>query len=280
MKCYYHSSDMDGKCSGAIVYHVFKKTVPGIEMIGIDYKDKFDITAIKPNETLFIVDFSFKPEVMNEILKITDNITWLDHHRTAMEYVYDKTLEGTRSNDFSGCELTWKYLYPDHQMPRIVQMLGRYDVWDFSFFGAQLDHLQTGIRLYDNGPTSPNWDKWLSPYIGLDGLEAMIEQGALIIQYREKMWASLVKNHSFFTTFEGYKAICCNASGVNSKLFDSVKGDYDLMIPFVFDGTIWTVSLYTKKKDIDCSALAKKYGGGGHARAAGFMCRELPFKCE
>ena len=41
------------------------------------------------------------------------------------------------------------------------------------------------------------------------------------------------------------------------------------MIPFRFDGKEWSYSLYTTK-DIDCSALAKKYGGGGHKKAAGF----------
>ena len=35
---------------------------------------------------------------------------------------------------------------------------------------------------------------------------------------------------------------------------------------------------YIPKKNIDCSEIAKKYGGGGHKQAAGFQCKELPFK--
>jgi nanoRNase/pAp phosphatase (c-di-AMP/oligoRNAs hydrolase) len=60
-------------------------------------------------------------------------------------------------------------------------------------------------------------------------------------------------------------------------MFDTVEEDYDIMMPFVFDGKRWTVSLYTKKKDIDVSELAKKHGGGGHRQAAGFQCDQLPF---
>jgi nanoRNase/pAp phosphatase (c-di-AMP/oligoRNAs hydrolase) len=59
-------------------------------------------------------------------------------------------------------------------------------------------------------------------------------------------------------------------------LFDSIEEDYDIMIPFSFNGEEWNVSLYTKK-DIDVGKIAIKYGGGGHAKAAGFRCKELPF---
>ena len=38
------------------------------------------------------------------------------------------------------------------------------------------------------------------------------------------------------------------------------------------------VSLFTTKKDIDCSALAKKYGGGGHEQAAGFGADRIEIK--
>jgi nanoRNase/pAp phosphatase (c-di-AMP/oligoRNAs hydrolase) len=37
------------------------------------------------------------------------------------------------------------------------------------------------------------------------------------------------------------------------------------------------VSLYSTRDDIDCGAIAKTYGGGGHKGAAGFQCDTLPF---
>ena len=86
----------------------------------------------------------------------------------------------------------------------------------------------------------------------------------------------MVEIFSFWTKFEGYKVIACNIGMVSSQLFDSIKEDYDIMMPFVYDGKKWTVSLYTKK-DIDVSVIAKKYGGGGHKQASGFQCSILPF---
>jgi oligoribonuclease NrnB/cAMP/cGMP phosphodiesterase (DHH superfamily) len=271
MKCFYHR-DMDGKCAGAIVFHKTPLKYP--EMVDIDYKDILDLKTISPNEEIWIVDFSFKPEVMEEILKITQNIIWIDHHKTSMEYKYSKELSGIRDNNFSGCELTWKFIHPEIPLPIIVEMLGRYDVWDFSKWGEKLNQLQAGIRLWETEPSHPNWTEWLKREASLD---KELEGGYFALRYRNNQAISLIKALSFFAEFEGYSAVCCNAGLVSSQLFDSVKEDYDLMIPFYFDGKQWTVSLYTKK-DIDCSEIAKKYGGGGHKKAAGFQCKELPFK--
>lgn len=41
--------------------------------------------TIKPNEQIYIVDFSISSEEMRELLKITKDITWIDHHKTAIE---------------------------------------------------------------------------------------------------------------------------------------------------------------------------------------------------
>ena len=52
-----------------------------------------------------------------------------------------------------------------------------------------------------------------------------------------------------------------------------------MMITFSTNGKQWRVSLYQDgRPDVDCSVIAKKYGGGGHKGAAGFECVTLPFK--
>lgn len=293
MKCFYHR-DMDGKCAGAIVYKFFKldrdytkEIGEPCEFISIDYKDAFPFEKITPNETVVIVDFSLQKEgEFQRLLSITDKVIWIDHHKTAIEKHGDIDVTGIRRDGVAGCVLTWQYFYPNIELPRIVDMLGAYDIWDFSKYGNDLNKLQTGIRLFNTSPESDKWRGWLNTkregqeidgagFI-MDGLTSLLEMGGIALQYRDNQYASLIKAWSFEAYFHGYKAICCNAGSVSSQLFDSVKEDYVLMITFVFDGKQWTVSLYTKK-DIDVSAIAKIYGGGGHKQAAGFQCKELPF---
>lgn len=80
--------------------------------------------------------------------------------------------------------------------------------------------------------------------------------------------------------FGPLKAIAVNLGHTNSKVFDSVwdESKYDLMITFVRrKDKLWNVSLYSTKEDVDCGAICKSFGGGGHFSAAGFTAKELPF---
>lgn len=283
MKCFYHR-DMDGICAAAIVYKFYQRdrnyteeTGEDCQFISIDYKDEFPFDSITPNETIVIVDFSLQKEGDFEKLKsITDKIIWIDHHKTSIEKHKDFECLGIRKDGVAGCILTWQYFYPKQiqEMPLIIKMLGAYDIWDFSKYGDSLNELQAGIRLWETSPENINWVEWFKSW---EDLSNELEVGKIALKYRQHQYSSLIKAWSFWVDFEGYRAVCCNAGSVSSQLFDSVKEDYDLMIPFVFDGKQWTVSLYTKK-DIDCSEIAKKYGGGGHKQAAGFQCKELPFE--
>lgn len=283
MKCFYHN-DLDGICAGAIVYNIYKvdqnytkKIGEECEFIMINYKDDFPFDKIVLNETVIIVDFSLQKEGDFDRLRgFTDKIIWIDHHKTAIEKHSDLNLQGIRDTKKAGCVLTWEYFYPNDKLPVVVDMLGSYDIWDFSKYGEELNVLQAGIRLFDHDVDSMNWAAWFDGWL----LSDTLNKGKTALLYRTKTWESLINSWSFMTEFEGYKAVACNAGSVSSQLFDSVEESYDIMLPFIFDGKQWTVSIYTKKENIDCSVIAKKYGGGGHINAAGFQCEKLPFsKC-
>lgn len=271
MKCFYHGSDLDGKCSGAIVRKVtHTNNMSKCEFIPYYYKD-FPYSSIEKDELVLLVDCSCDFE---ELLKITKNVVWIDHHITAIEKYKCFNIPGLQEDGISACELTWKHFYPDVTVPPVVRLLGDYDVWKFKY-GEDSKVLQAGIRLFDSSVESPMWDIWLNPeYFPHDELS----RGKIASLYREDYYKSVVKKLVFFTMFEGHKAVCCNASCVGSMLFDSVKDNFDIMMPFDFDGKGWNISIYTTKDDIDCSEIAKKYGGGGHKKAAGFRCTKLPFK--
>jgi len=86
MICYHHN-DLDGRCAAAIVL----KKYPECKMREINYKDNPDfLEEVQENELVYIVDFSFKPDKMQELLAVTQakRIHWGDHHNTARDYVY------------------------------------------------------------------------------------------------------------------------------------------------------------------------------------------------
>ena len=105
----------------------------------------------------------------------------------------------------------------------------------------------------------------------------MIKEGAAMIKYRDGWAKSYLERFGFEVEFEGLNCFAVNLGNCNSEYFKSLpEGKYDAFMPFAFNGEKWTVSMYSTTHDI--SGICKKHGGGGHVKAAGFTCVELPFK--
>ena len=114
MKCFYHSSDLDGHCSGAIV----KLKYPNCELIPINYGKEIDLDTIEKNEVVYMVDFSLKPFKQMFALNEKAKLFWIDHHATAIDNAYTKNFIASGGSflklDRAGCELTWEYCFPDN----------------------------------------------------------------------------------------------------------------------------------------------------------------------
>ena len=280
MKCFYHSADLDGKCSAAIV----RRKYPGIELIGINYGDKFPWDSIAPREPVVMVDFSLQPfEEMLRLRELTDALVWIDHHKTAMDDAVahgwltmgasdtGHTVHGKRRSGIGACVLAWEYLFPKEPVPRMVNLLGLYDVWDHS--DPDTLRLQYGMRLEDTAPSSDIWSD-----VFIDNAEDVIRNGHTVLKYEEMQNAIRARAMSFETEIDGLRCIAANQGLTNSKLFDGVfdPEKHDAMLCFSWRKGKYTVSLYTDKDGVDVGAVAKARGGGGHVGAAGFQCDELP----
>ena len=285
MKCFYHSADLDGHCSGAIV----KQKYPDCEMIGINYGQSFPWGDIEEGETIYMVDFGLQPFSDMEELNNVCDLHWIDHHKTA---IADADAVGfvagggqLLEEGKAGCELTWIYLYgPEVPPPHPVWLLGRYDVWDHAS-SEDILPFQYGMRQFSN--TLPdNTEFWEDVFL-YDVWDKIVDSGKLFLHYEASQNEKFCKVYAFETYIQhdGYDvfAICANRGFTNSKLFDSVYDPdrHHIMMSFIrlkLPAEKWTVSLYSTRDDVDCGAIAKAYGGGGHKGAAGFQCTTLPFR--
>lgn len=278
MKCFYHSADLDGHCSGAIV----KKINPECEMIGINYGQDFPWDSIKENEIVFMVDFSLQPFSDMERLNKMCKFIWIDHHKTAIDaaheagfLAYEQSLEIGKA----GCELTWEYFKRDTDIPLAVTLLGRYDVWDLTAH-LEIMNFQYGMKMQEN--TLPDADIWNDILIddSVDTVTNISTVGEIILRYQANQSSNYVKMCAFETEIDGLPAIAMNIGMANSAMFDSIWNSkkHKVMMPFVWRDGKWTVSMYTTQETgVDVGLIAKSYGGGGHQQAAGFQCDKLPF---
>ena len=72
-----------------------------------------------------------------------------------------------------------------------------------------------------------------------------------------------------------YSVFAMNTTNRTSLTFGDNMSRYDICIPFIFDGSKYTYSMYTDKNNINCAELCTILGGGGHPKAAGFSSEDL-----
>lgn len=279
--CLYHRSDLDGHCSGAIV----KKALPHAEMIGVEYGDRLPWEKFK-NANIVMVDFSLEPfSDMHRLVEMAESLVWIDHHRTAInaeaadplpvDRVIKVLVEGK-----AACELAWGAYFPDDEMPWAVNMMARYDVWQWKGVKDCLE-FQYGARLQTTNPAYEGskgfwrtiFEAHQIPELADEFVHDIITDGKAIIRYMDKQHERLMRQ-AHVVEFLGKKLLCVNASGINSLAFDKA---YD---PAKHDGVAtfsqlpdkrWRFTLYSPNQTTDLSILALEMGGGGHPGACGFV---------
>src|SRR5574343_1621589 len=290
--CFYHSADLDGHCSGAIVKHF----VPEAILHPINYGDAFPWDEIKSEDTVYMVDFCLQPTTdMQRLYGIVgDRLIWIDHHKTALDSMTDIHIQGMQQVGFAGCELTWAYFQGDVNPPLVVTLLGRYAVWDHS--DPRTLPFQYRMRTEDMDPLKgegamEKWRTLFDPFddggIYTEGAEGqylylsdLVREGELLLRYSDQENTKYARGYAFETFLDvigripeddspiptrRLYAICINRGMTNSKVFDSVYDPekYHLMITFCrlpihkqAKGG-WTVSLYSTRDDVHCGAIAK-----------------------
>jgi oligoribonuclease NrnB/cAMP/cGMP phosphodiesterase (DHH superfamily) len=292
MKCFYHA-DADGRCAGFWVRLNVGLNDIGkyeTEFIEINYGKPFPFEKIGQGEQVYIVDYSIEPAEMLRLLEITQDVTWIDHHKTAIEKYTDfpYAVRGVRYDGVAGCMLAYCYIHHmtdrgagdikpfDMSMtedaPQFTKLIADWDVWKFKY-GDDTRHFIAAFNAYDFKPESKLWDRFFA-FPDEMACGSLIQEGMTMTAYRDGWAKEYCRTKGFETVIGGHRAFALNLGNCNSEYFKSISG-YEILMPFCFDGDKWTVSLYSKT--VDVSEIAKKFGGGGHKGASGFQCKQLPF---
>lgn len=204
------------------------------------------------------------------------------------------------------------------KIPEAVRLLGVYDSWrsDDPEWDSKVLPFQYGMRsalnIYD--PTDFGW-KFLfdvdcpdSKKVADDQVARFTSAGCAILSFQAQQNAKIAEAGAFESHLRihkvtgcswwdvdtasnpayepnelgDFRCVCVNApyemaSGIGHQILET--RDCDVAVVFTQTGDRrWKVSLRSKDPAVDCGAIAKTFGGGGHKGAAGFVCDVLPWE--
>lgn len=291
----HHSADYDG----IFCREIARKFLPEAELIGWDYGDP-QIPEPPHDTTYYVLDLSpdcVKPTGIGHYLS---RMIWIDHHKSAIDK-FPTSIPGYRIDGVAACRLAWQWFSPTSRNPQTfalpdkqaftdrtvseplaVRLAGEYDVWDhrdndadvaFQFGLDAQKELQWGFLLGFDGAERYGPSNYCS---------SLVNDGRAAMQCYAKRDADIMRSRSFQARFEGLNFLALNTARCNSNTFaalDVPETGHDALLAFFWTGETWSVSMYhaAHRKDLDLSAIAVKYGGGGHRGACGFRSKTLPF---
>jgi uncharacterized protein len=255
----YHANCWDGFCAA----WAFHRADPDAEFVPMQYGDTPpDVTG----RDVYVLDFSFKRDVLLTMKAAARSLLVLDHHKTA-----EAELAGldfcTFDMNKSGGRLTWEFLAEHGNVHPIAPWLVDYtedrDLWRWSL--PKSKEINSALRTY-----SLDFDVWDCLHSDPATRDRLIDEGMAILRAEQAIIESHVKN-AHETTIDGHKVLCVNATTLISEIAGELAKDRPFGVCwFEGDNNERVYSLRSRDGGIDVSEIAKAHGGGGHRNAAGF----------
>ena len=269
IKCWYHSADLDGKCAGAIVKFVHPEAV----LYPIDYGAMFPYDEVDEDDLVYMVDFCLQPfDDMIKLAESVEKLVWIDHHKSNIEAFIEQIPKGREvfsANTRLGigaCQLVWEYLLPQRKVPYAIQLVAQADVNDWEDPNAL--PFKYALSARETEPTDSIWKVLFAEQMSIQGL---VDEGRLVMAYGRQVDKDSASEISFEATFSGLRLIMANKAKRNSGFLYSVYDPkwHDAMACFYWKKNRWLIDFYTKDETLDLGAMCRKWGGGGHKKAAG-----------
>lgn len=269
--CIYHAECTDGSAAAAVVRHKY----PSAELYPATHGEEPPQNL--EGKRVIIVDFSYPPEVLQKIKDQAGEILWFDHHKTSIP-IRDQVGFGLIDLDECGTTLTWKQLFPDREVPQILQYIKDKDIWTWKLpHSREISHSLRETEGILN-PKDAIWKKFIGG-VSDSELKLMIQRGQKIFQvFREHFKKAADKG--FEVDLDGHKTLAVNWTDEASEIGEYIYKElsYPVALLFSYEKNYWSFSLRSKK--VDVSAIALGYGGGGHRGASGFRTETIDWLFE
>lgn len=218
---------------------------------------------------VFILDFSFEPELLVQMEAQAKSITLLDHHVTAQRNLKGHCLSCAGKIHFdlsrSGAMLAWEHFHAGNPAPDLIRFVQDGDLWQWKVSGSENFLAWLHTQPHD-------FHVW-SQAMAMQGeeLAAVIELGRVLRAQFLGLCQKMAESARPVTVC-GQAGLMVNAdhifAGQLGSLLSQKSGSFALV--WSVDETERLSFSLRSGKNFNVEVMAAKFGGGGHAQAAGF----------
>jgi len=229
---------------------------------------------------VYILDFSYRRNVMEELCERAESVIVIDHHISAFkdmqgldEEIDNLTLDFNMER--SGAVLAWQYFHLDKEIPGLLLDVEDRDIWKFEREGSA--DRTAGLMSYPFN--MEQWHQWCSDS---EAYTHMQREGAAINRFRRQM-IERHKKRAVIGKISGHTVPIVNCP---SEIISELVGELSVGYPFAAgfqdseEKRSWSLRSDGDNGE-DVSQIAAAFGGGGHRNASGFATpQHLDFVIE
>lgn len=215
------------------------------------------------NKNVVILDFSFNNATTKKMIEDAEGLLVIDHHKSAMVELHD--ISNTHFDmTKSGAMLSWEFFHPGKEPPKFIKYIQDRDLWAW-----ELEYSKEFSAAFDMVPFEfEEFEKFEDDSVFDDA----VKRGSYILAY-SKTVVKKVCEKAQLRKLDDKEVLVVNASHWMSEIGTRLAPDCDFAMIWYWDHDAkeTKVSLRAFHDTVDVSEIAKKFGGGGHKKAAGFQ---------
>ena len=263
----YHGNCQDGYGSAWVCHKVFGNEATYIEGM---YSEPYP-QEIK-DKVVYLVDFSFKRDVIIEMASLAKKIIVIDHHKSAQSDLVNlpSNVSVTFDMEYSGTYLCYQYFFPNKPIPKLVEFVSDRDTFKLQYKDTEA----ISSYLFSKDATWENWDKAELALQDPNSQEykEIVARGESIREYQITVAKVTLKEatHDLVINGHTFKAINVPKCMGTDCCRQLMKQGEPHAAYYSVDNKKIVIGLRSSDASIDVSKLASLFNGGGHRNSSGF----------
>ena len=238
--------------------------------------DRFALPCPLKNKEVYLIDYTYKPDLVKKLLKDNIRVTAIDHHISSKDAA---RLTQAYSFDLfhSGAVLAWKYFHPKEKVPMLLRYIEDEDLWKFKIPHSKEVLLFLELFAQDFAV----WSKIAKALKSSKKRNLYAKNGTLILRYQRSLLEHILPNAEL-VRFAGYTVYAVNAPGHFASDLGKILAQKTHSFALVWNEGKGKIKVSLRSDgSVDVSKIAQKFNGGGHKSASGFyfdVGKKFPWK--